>query len=85
MESWRRAWKGNAPVEPFEDTEWLERRKEALTEWLSDLTTASDEVAAEEYRHIQALWLFDHVDVLEEAGEISAEDAAELRKIMRGQ
>jgi hypothetical protein len=83
MESWRQAWKGNAPVEPYEDTEWVVRRREFLVV-RSDPATVSDEVAREEYRHIQALWLVDHVDVLEEAGEITSEQAAEIRQITRG-
>jgi hypothetical protein len=83
--SWRRAWKRNAPVEPFQDTEWVEHRREVLAEWMSDLTTASDEDAAEKYLSIVALWVMDHVDVLEEAGEITSEQAAEIRRDMRTQ
>ena len=83
MESWRKAWKGSgAPVEPFEDREWVERRRKFL-EGMSDPDTASDEGAGEEYRRVQALWLLDHVDVLEEAGEITPEYAAQLRRAMR--
>ncbi len=85
MESWRRAWKGrNAPVEPFEDTEWVEQRKEALAELASDLATASDEVAAHKYRHVQVLWLFDRVDELEAAEEISPEEATQIREARSG-
>ena len=40
---------------------------------------ASDEVAGHEYRIMMAQWLVDHVDVLEEAGEISSETAAQIR------
>ena len=59
------------------------RRREFLVA-RSDPATVSDEVAREEYRHIQAIWLVDHVDVLEEAGEITSEQAAEIRQITRG-
>jgi hypothetical protein len=79
VESWRKAWKGNAPVEPFQDTEWVAWRRQFLA-GRTDPSTASDEVAAQEYRAIQAQWLIDHVDVLEEAGAISQEKAAQIRK-----
>ena len=83
MESWWKAWKGNnASPRPYEDTEWVERRREFLMR-LSNLDMASEEVAAEEHRHIQALWLLEHVGVLEEAGEVTHEQAAEVRKAMR--
>ena len=79
MESWRKAWKGNAPVEPFHDSEWVASRSKFLA-GRSDPSTASDEVIALEYRAIQGQWLIDHVDVLEEAGAVSREKAAQIRK-----
>ena len=83
MKSWRRAWKGNnAPARPYEDAEGVERRRKFLMR-LSNLDRAPDEVAAKEHRHIQALWLLDHVGVLEEAGEITHEQSAGIRKAMR--
>jgi hypothetical protein len=83
VKSWWRAWKGNnAPARPYEDAEWVERRREFLMR-LSNLDMASDEVVAEEHRHIQALWLLDHVGVLEEAGEITHEQSAEISKAIR--
>jgi hypothetical protein len=78
MESWRNAWNGTAPIDPFRDTEWVKRRREFLT-GRSDLSAVSDEVAAHEYRAIQGQWLIDHVDVLEEDGAISPERAARIR------
>ncbi len=79
MESWRKAWKGNAPVEPFQDTEWVAWRRQFLA-GRTDPSIASDEVVATEYRAIQGQWLIDHVDVLEEAGAISQEKAAQIRR-----
>jgi hypothetical protein len=78
MESWRNAWNGTAPIDPFRDTEWVKRRREFLT-GRSDLSAVSDEVAAHEYRAIQAQWMIDHVDVLEEDGAISRERATRIR------
>jgi hypothetical protein len=46
----------------------------------SDPSAVSDEVAAHEYRAIQAQWMIDHVDVLEGAGAISRERAALIRR-----
>jgi hypothetical protein len=79
VESWRKAWKGSAPVEPFQDTEWVKGRSKFLA-GRSDPSTASDEVTTLEYRAIQGQWLIDHVDVLEEDGAISREKAAQIRK-----
>ena len=79
MESWRKAWNGTAPVEPFEDTQWVERRREFLA-GRSDPSAVPDEVAAHEYRAIQAQWIIDHLDVLEEARAISQERAAQIRR-----
>ncbi len=85
MESWRKAWKGsNTPARPYDDIEWVERRKEFLAGF-SDPTTVPDEVAANDYRLVIARWLIDRVDVLEEAGEISSEQAAAIRNAGRGQ
>jgi hypothetical protein len=78
MESWRKAWRDNAPVEPYEDVEWVEQHPQYFQN-RSDPATASDEVAGMEYRRIQALWLLDHVDILEEAGEMTPEVAAWFR------
>jgi hypothetical protein len=83
MESWRKAWRRNAPVEPHKDREWVEEHGEYFAD-LSYPDAVSDEVAAEEYRRIQALWLLDHVDVLEEFGEITPEQAEYLRRQKRG-
>src|SRR5215211_2045736 len=60
MESWRKAWKGTTPVEPLKDPEWVAWRREFLAE-RSDPSAVSDEVAAQEYRAIQAQWLIGHV------------------------
>ena len=79
MESWRKAWKGTTPVEPLKDPEWVAWRREFLAE-RSDPSAVSDEVAAQEHRAIQAQWLIDHVDVLEEGGAISEEKAAQIRE-----
>ena len=79
MESWRKAWNGTAPVEPFQDTQWVEKRREFLAE-RSDPSAIPDEVAAHEYRTIQAQWIIDHLDVLEEARAISQERAAQIRR-----
>lgn len=79
MESWRKAWNGTAPVEPFEDTQWVEKRREFLA-GRSDPPAVTDEVAAQEYRAIQAQWIIDHLDVLEEARAISQERAAQIRR-----
>ena len=79
MESWRKAWNGTAPVDPFQDTEWVQKRREFLA-GRSDPSAVSDEVAAHEYRAIQAQWMIDHVDVLEEGGAISEEKAAQKRR-----
>jgi len=79
VESWRKAWKGNAPVDPFKDTEWVAWRSKFLA-GRSDPSTASDEVVAQEYRAIQGQWLIDHVDVLEAAGAVSREKAAQIRR-----
>jgi hypothetical protein len=84
VESWRKAWNGTAPVEPFQDTEWVEKRR-ALLARRSDPTTVSDEVAAHEYRAIQAQWMIEHVDVLEGAGAISRERAAQIRRFRPSQ
>jgi hypothetical protein len=87
MESWRKAWRRNAPVEPYKDREWVEEHGEYFA-GRSNPDTVSDEVAAKEYakeyRRIQALWLLDHVDVLEESGEITPEQAEHLRRPERG-
>ena len=79
MESWRKAWNGTAPVDPFKDTEWVQKRRKFLAGG-SDPAAVSDEVAAHEYRAIQAQWMIDHVDVLEEAGAISRERARQIRR-----
>ena len=79
VESWRKAWNGTAPVDPFQDTEWVQKRREFLA-GRSDPAAVSDEVAAHEYRAIQAQWMIDHVDVLEEAGAISRERARQIRR-----
>ena len=79
MESWRKAWNGTTPVDPFQDTEWVEKRREFLA-GRSDPSAVSDEVAAHEYRAIQAQWIIDHVDVLEGAGAISRERAELIRR-----
>ena len=79
MESWRNAWSGTAPIDPFRDTEWVKRRRKFLT-GRSDLSAVSDEVAAHEYRAIQAQWMIDHVEDLEEAGVISRERAVQIRR-----
>ena len=79
MESWRKAWNGTAPVDPFEDTKWVERRREFLA-GRSDPSAVTDEVATQEYRAIQAQWIIDHLDVLEEARAISQERAAQIRR-----
>ena len=79
MESWRKAWKNNAPVEPFQDMEWVKWRSKFLA-GRSDPTTVSDEVATQEYRAIQAQWLIDHVDVLEKGEAISREKAVQIRR-----
>jgi hypothetical protein len=68
--SWRKAWNGTAPVEPFQDTEWVGKRREFLA-GRSAPSAVSDEVAAREYCAIQAQWIIDHVDVLQGAGTIS--------------
>src|SRR5215216_4400770 len=52
VESWRKAWNGTAPVESFQDTEWVQKRREFLA-GRSDASAVSDEVAAHEYRAIQ--------------------------------
>ncbi len=67
MESWRQAWNGAAPIEPFQDTEWVEKRREFLAE-RSDPSAVSDDVAAHEYRAIQAQWMIDHVEVWRKQG-----------------
>ncbi len=78
QDSWRRAWKGpGQPVQPFEDTEWVERRRE----WLESLRSSrpmSDEEAAKNYRIVQAQWMIDHLEELE---EVDPELAAEVRRI----
>ena len=51
MESWRKAWNGTAPVDPFQDTQWVQKRREFLA-GRSDPAAVSDEVAAHEYRAI---------------------------------
>jgi len=79
VESWRKAWNGTAPVDPFQDTEWVQKCGEFLAE-RSDPAAVSDEVAAHEYRAIEAQWMIDHVDVLEEAGAISRERARQIRR-----
>lgn len=79
MESWRKAWRRTAPVEPYKDREWVEEHGEYFA-GRSNSDAVSDEVAAEEYRRIQALWLLDHVDVLEASGEITSEQAEHLRR-----
>jgi hypothetical protein len=79
VESWRKAWNGTTPVEPFQDTEWVEKRRDFLAE-RSDPSTVSDDVAAHEYRAIQAQWMIDHVEDLEEAGAISRERAVQIRR-----
>ena len=79
MESWRKAWNGTAPVDPYQDTEWVQKRRKFLAE-RSDPAAVSDEVAAHEYRAIQAQWMIDHVDVLEKAGAISRERARQIRR-----
>jgi hypothetical protein len=79
VESWRKAWNGTTPVEPFQDTEWVEKRRDFLAE-RSDPSTLSDDVAAHEYRAIQAQWMIDHVEDLEEAGAISRERAVQIRR-----
>jgi hypothetical protein len=53
VESWRKAWKGNAPVEPLKDPEWVAWRREFLA-GRTEASNASDEVAALEHRAIQA-------------------------------
>jgi hypothetical protein len=78
-ESWRKAWNGTAPGEPFQDTEWVNKRRGFLA-GRSDPSAVSDEVAAHEYRAIQAQWMIDHVEVLEGAGAISGERAAQIRR-----
>ena len=47
VESWRKAWNGTTPVEPFQDTEWVEKRRDFLAE-RSDPSAVSDDVAAHE-------------------------------------
>jgi hypothetical protein len=79
MESWRKAWKGNAPVEPLKDPEWVAWRREFLA-GRTEPSNASDEVATQEHRAIQAQWMIDHVDVLEKGGAISEEKAAQIRR-----
>jgi hypothetical protein len=83
MESWRKAWRRNAPVEPYKDREWVEEHGEYFA-GRPNPDTVSDEVAAEEYRRIRALWLLDRADVLEESGEITPELAEYLRRPKRG-
>ena len=84
MESWRKAWNGTTPVEPFQDTEWVEKRRDFLAE-RSDPSTVSDDVAAHEYRAIQAQWMIDHVEDLEGAGAISRERAVQIRRFRPSQ
>ncbi len=79
LETWRKAWNGTAPGEPFQDTEWVDKRRAFLAA-RSDPSAVSDDVAAHEYRAIQAQWMIDHVEVLEEAGAISRERAAQIRR-----
>jgi len=79
VESWRKAWNGTAPVEPFQDTQWVEKRGEFLA-GRSNPSAVSDEVAAHEYRAIQAQWMIDHVEVLEGAEAINRERAAQIRR-----
>jgi len=78
VESWRKAWDGpNRPVRPYEDSEWLERRRS----WLENLPSGegiADEVAAENYRMVQAQWVLDHIEELE---QVAPEVAAEARRM----
>ena len=76
MESWRRAWKGpDAPVEPFEDTEWVAQRREFLAS-LPIGPNLSDQEAAHAYRLAQAQWLLDRLEQIE---DVDPEGAAKLQ------
>ena len=80
MESWRRAWQGpQLPVKPFEDVEWVEQHREWISALL-DASSASSEVAAENYKAIQAQWMLDHVRELE---EVDPALAAEVRRLSK--
>ena len=83
MESWRKAWNGPyTPVTPFEDTEWVERRREFLA-GLPSGPGLSDREAAEAYRTAQAQWLVDHLEQIE---DVDPEYAAQIQAaIDRGQ
>lgn len=78
MESWRKAWQGpGLPVKPFEDVEWIEQRREWISALL-DTSSTSSEVAAENYKAIQAQWMLDHVRQLE---GVDPTLAAEVRRL----
>jgi hypothetical protein len=66
MESWRRAWHGpDVPVTPFEDDEWVERRQDFIN-GLPSGPGLSDAEAAKAYRTVQAQWIVDHLEQLED-------------------
>jgi hypothetical protein len=80
VESWRRAWQGpQLPVRTFEDVEWVEQHREWISALL-DASSASSEVAAENYKAIQAQWMLDHVRELE---EVDPALAAEVRRLSK--
>ncbi len=78
MESWQKAWNGpGQQVKPYEDEEWVQLRRD----WLRSLPSGegmSDEVAAENYRLVQAQWLMDHI---EEVRSIDPDAAAQLEEM----
>jgi hypothetical protein len=67
-------------VKPFEDVEWVERRREWISALL-DASSTSSEAAAENFRAIQAQWMVDHVRELEEVDSVLA---AEVRRVVEG-